>query len=247
MEWTDEAIVLGLRRQGESHAVLEAMTRERGRHLGLVRGARSQKLAAALQTGNRLRLVWRARLDEHLGIYAVEPIGFRAAGYMESPIALLAAQTLAALLRLVSERDPHPDLYAALDEVLDRIGDPVETGELVVRFELMLLEGLGIGLDLSTCAVTGATRDLAWVSPKTGRAASRAAGAPFADRLLPLPAFLAPADGSNHPPPDGADLAAGFRLTGHFLARHAAQERGRDLPETRDRLLALIQRDAGGG
>lgn len=242
MEWTDDAIVLGLRRQGEAHAVLEAMTAAHGRHLGLVRGARSRTLAAALQPGNRLTLTWRARLDEHLGFYTVEPVRLRAAELMESATGLLAAQTLAAHLRLLPERDPHPELFAALDAVLDHLGDPATAAELVVRFELLLLGALGIGLDLTACALTGATSDLAWVSPRTGRAASRSAGTPFAARLLPLPAFLAPDEGSNHPPPDMADIAAGFRLTGHFLARHAAGLDGRELPETRERLLAQIRR-----
>jgi DNA repair protein RecO (recombination protein O) len=245
MEWTEDAIVLSTRRQGEANAVLEAMTRTRGRHLGLVRGARGRRLAASLQPGNVLTLTWRARLDEHLGYFTVEPLRLRAADLMQSAIALNAVQTLASHLRLLPERDPHPALHAALDEILDRnLSDPAEAGQLVVAFELLLLDELGVGLDLDTCALTGAVDDLAWVSPKTGRAAARTAGAPFADRLLALPPFLARRPGSNHPPPSPADIAAGLRLTGHFLARHAWEPRTLDPPLSRDMLEQAIRKAA---
>jgi DNA repair protein RecO (recombination protein O) len=238
MEWTDEAIVLGLRRQGETSAILEAMTHARGRHLGLVRGARSPRLAAVLQTGNGVRLTWRARLDEQLGHFAVEPLKQRAATLMASAPGLYAAQTLTAHL---PERDPHPELHDALDAILDHVGELLATAELVVRFELMLLDALGFGLDLTRCALTGATEGLAWVSPKTGRAASRAAGAAFAGRLLPLPAFLAPDPGSNRPPPSGADLGEGLALTAHFLSRHLWEPRGIAPPASRESLLAAVR------
>eukprot|EP01037_Dinobryon_pediforme_P024910 gene24910-26872_t len=238
MEWRDEAIVLGSRRHGETSVVLEVMTRERGRHMGLVRGGRSPRYAAKVQPGNSLEVTWRARLDEHLGTFAVEPVALRAADLMASAVGLNAVQTLAAHLRLLPERDPHPELYDALGVVLDNIGDATVAGGLVVRFEVMVLESLGFGLDLATCALTDATDDLAFVSPRTGRAASRAAGHPWRDRLLPLPAFLT--DAREHHPATPADVRAGFALTGHFLARHVWEPRGLEPPLTRERLLAGI-------
>ncbi len=238
MEWRDAAIVLGSRRHGETSVVLEVMTRERGRHMGLVRGGRSPRYSAKVQPGNGLEVTWRARLDEHLGTFAIEPVALRAADLMASAVGLNAVQTLAAHLRLLPERDPHPELYDALGLVLDNIGDATVAGGLVVRFEVMVLESLGFGLDLAACALTDATDDLAFVSPRTGRAASRAAGYPWRDKLLPLPAFLT--DDREHHPATPADVRAGFALTGHFLARHVWEPRGLEPPLTRERLLASI-------
>ena len=143
-----------------------------------------------LQTGNSVQVIWRARLDEHLGNYAIEPAIFRAAKLMESPAGLYGLQALAALVRLLPERDPHPQIYSALVAMVDWLDDPVLAGGMIVRFELRMLEELGFGLDLERCAATGSNDDLAYVSPKSGRAVSRSAGEPYRDRLLALPAFL---------------------------------------------------------
>jgi DNA repair protein RecO (recombination protein O) len=248
MEWRDVGRVLGTRRLGESDALVEVMTAAHGRHLGVVKGGRSRRRAPALQIGNRLDLVWRARLDEHLGQFAVEPTDQRAAALMADPIALNGVQTLAAHLRLLPERDPHPDLFADLEIVLTHLADPPLAGELMVRFEMAIIEALGFGLDLTECALTGEgaeSADLAWVSPKTGRAAGRDAGDRWADRLLPLPRFLAEAALGGPRDPAGvgeADLRAGFDLTRHFLARHVWGARGLAAPSTRDAFLAALWR-----
>lgn len=241
MEWTDVGIVIGSRRLGEIDALVELMTAEHGRHLGVVKAGRTRRAVAGLQIGNRVRAVWRARLDEHVGTWAVEPLDARAALLMDDALGLNAVQTLAAHLRLLPEREPHPDLWAALGDVLDHLADPSRAGEAVVRFELMVIEALGFGLDLSCCALTGETTDLAWVSPRTGRAATRTAGAPHADRLLVLPAFLAPdAEARGAVRPGLADVLAGFRLSGHFLARHVWDARGITPPTTREALIAAL-------
>ncbi|MBV5264160.1 DNA repair protein RecO [Pinisolibacter aquiterrae] len=246
MEWSDVGVVLGTRRLGEADALVELMTRDHGRHLGAVKGGRSKSRVAMLQIGNRLDVVWRARLDEHMGSYVVEPADARAAALMADPLALNGIQTLAAHLRLLPERDPHPDLFADLELLLDRFDHPRLVGELMVRFELAVIEALGFGLDLSECALTGEgadTADLAWVSPKTGRAAGRAAGAPWADRLLPLPRFLAaveaPAGWGRVATPE---LRAGLDLTRHFFQRHVWEARGIVPPATRDGFLAALAR-----
>ena len=155
MEWRDEGIILGVRRHGETSAILEAMTREHGRPSGLVRGGRSRKLQPVLQPGNRVELLWRARLDEHLGTFQAEPLEMHAARLMGSAAGVFGLQTLAAHLRLLPERDPHEHLFEMLAMVLEHLEDPHAAGELVVRFELLVLEELGFGLDLSQCAVTG--------------------------------------------------------------------------------------------
>lgn len=246
MEWIDTGLVLGTRRLGEADALVELMTLAHGRHLGVVKGGRSRRRAAAIQVGNRVRATWRARLDEHVGTWALEALDARAADLMASAVALNGVQTLAAHLRLLPERDPHPELFEAMAAVIDHFGDPRLAGELVVRFEMAVIEALGFGLDLSACALTGATEDLAWVSPKTGRAATRAAGAPHAARLLALPRFLAAGAGDD-PATWGAagldDLLAGFRLTGHFFVRHVWEPRGLTPPTTRDGLIAALTRD----
>ena len=224
MEWRDEGIILGARRHGETSAILEVMTRAHGRHLGLVRGGRSRRMLPVLQPGNRVEVGWRARLDEHLGNFTVEPLALAAGRIMESACAVFGIQTLGAHLRLLPERDSHPRLHEALGVVIDHLGEPLLAAELMVRFELLVLEELGFGLDLSECAATGARERLVWVSPKTGRADSRDAGAPWADRLLPLPAFILTEAGEERAPIDDAE--AGMRLTGYFLRRDLFEPRG---------------------
>jgi DNA repair protein RecO (recombination protein O) len=181
MHWTDEGIILGTRRHGETSLIVELMTPTHGRHLGLVKGGRSRKHQAVLQPGNGVSATWRARLSEHLGNWTLEPVSSRAARLMSNAAGLYGVQLLAAHLRLLPERDPHPRLYTALGAILDDLADPLAAGELLVRFEVELLNELGVGLDLSRCAATGREDELAFVSPKTGRAVSREAGAPYGE------------------------------------------------------------------
>jgi DNA repair protein RecO (recombination protein O) len=238
VEWTDIGIVLGARRHGETSAVAELMTRDHGRHLGLVRGGAGVRLKPVLQTGNLLSATWRARLDENLGYYAVEAMDLRAASYLSAAHALYGLQHLAALCRLLPERDPHPPVFDLLEQAIAGLGPPLPAAALVAFFELQLLAELGFGLDLSSCAATGTTVDLIYVSPKSGRAVSRQAGEPWRDKLLALPAFLG-ADGESEPAaPSPADLRDGFALTGFFLARHVYDPRGEPLPAARYHFIA---------
>ncbi len=230
MEWGDEGIVIGVRRHGEHSAIVEAMTRTHGRHFGLVRGGRSRRLTAALQPGNSLGLVWRARLDEHLGAFAVEPLTSRAGRLMGSAMGLAGIAWLGALARLLPERDPHEALYEALTLIADRLDQPSIAPALVAQFEAQVLAECGFRLDLSRCAATGTTEDLAYVSPRSGRAVSFAAGEPWRDRLLPLPGFMRQGERAETAP--GADeIAAAFRTTGFFLERNVFAARGEPLPE----------------
>ncbi len=223
MQWQDEAIIIGVKRHGETSVIAELMTRGRGRHLGLVRSGRSRAMQPVLQAGNRVEAVWRARLDEHLGEFKLEPIRLRAAKLMETATAVYGVQAMGALLRLLPERDPHPHLFEALDIILDAFDDPSDAGELFVRFELAVLNDLGFGLDLTECAATGGRENLVYVSPKTGRAVSRDAGMPYADRMLALPGFLSEGAASAA---DRDSMAEAFRLTGYFLHRHVYEPRG---------------------
>src|SRR5260370_23243319 len=163
MEWTDEGIVLGVRRHGESWAIVERMTRGHGRHLGLVRGGSGSRMRPLLQPGNSVRAVWRARLDEHLGTYLIEGTRLRAATVLASSHAVYGVTHLAALARLLPERDPHEDIYDMLDRTLNDFDDIGEAAVHLVKFELAMLAELGFGLDLETCAATGETTELIYV------------------------------------------------------------------------------------
>jgi DNA repair protein RecO (recombination protein O) len=238
MQWTDEGIVLGVKRHGETSVILELMTHEHGRHLGLVRGGAGTRLRAVLQPGNSLRATWRARLDEHLGHYAVEGLNLRAAGFFSAAYAVHGVTHRAALCRLLAEREAHARIYAALEAILDGFDDPHIAAPLIASFELAFLAELGFGLDLASCAVTGATQELIYVSPRSGRAVSRQSGEAYRDKLLRLPAFLR-LDGE---PASAADLADAFALTGFFLDRHAFAPRGLALPDARSHFVTAVTR-----
>ncbi|HET6375204.1 MAG TPA: DNA repair protein RecO [Methylocella sp.] len=239
MEWQDEGLILGTRRHGESSVIVEAMTRAHGRYLGLVRGGRGKRMQPLLQTGTQAQLVWRARLDEHLGTFTVEPLKLCAGALMASAEALHAICHAAALLRLAAERDPQPELYEAGAGIAAGLGSPGTLPPVLVRFEAEVLARMGFGLDLTRCAATGVREDLIYVSPRSGRAVSQAAGEPYKLKLLPLPGFLRETSGSNPPPGEVMD---GFRLTGFFLMRHLFGPRGLPLPEARGAYLAAIQK-----
>jgi DNA repair protein RecO (recombination protein O) len=236
MEWSAEGIVIGTRRHGENHAILELMTRDRGRHLGMVRGGSSSRLRPALQAGNTVMATWRARLDEHMGVYAVEATVSRTAHLLTHPMALHAVSLAASHVRTLAERDPHPALYDTLAILLEHLDEPGVMAPLLVRFEMALLDELGFGLDLASCAGTGATDDLTHVSPRSGRAVSHAAAEPYRDRLFRLPGFLR---GNSGATPE--DVADGFRLTGHFLERHVWGPRNMPEPDCRRILITLAQ------
>jgi DNA repair protein RecO (recombination protein O) len=240
MQWTDEAIVLGVKRHGETSVILELMTHGHGRHLGLVRGGAGTRMRGVLQPGNALSATWRARLDEHLGHFAVEAVNLRAAGFLPAAHAVHGVTHLAALCRLLAEREQHAAIYGALDTILDSLEDPRAAAPMIARFELDFLAELGFGLDLSSCAATGATSELIYVSPRSGRAVSREAGEAYRDKLMRLPAFLRGETG----PPSAADLADAFALTGFFLDRHAFAPRGLTMPEARAHFLAAVMRAA---
>lgn len=243
MEWQDKGVILGVRKHGETSAIVEAMTEHHGRHMGLVRGGRSSRLRPVLQPGNSVHLEWRARLEDHLGTFKVEGDTLRAARLMDEPLGIYGLQTLAGHLRLLPERDPHKGLYEATLIVLDHLDEPEKAARLLIRFELALLDELGFGIDLSRCAATGSREALTWVSPKSGRAVSAEAGKPYADRLLALPAFLLE-EGSRPvvAGPETPKLDAGFALAFYFLERDVYGPRGIRPPDERASLIRRILR-----
>ena len=236
MQWSDEGIILGVKRHGETSVIADVLTRDHGRYLGLVRGGRSRVQRPVLQAGNSVAAVWRARIEDHLGGFVLEPVKLRAASIMDDPFRLAGLMTLTALAQLLPEREAHRRLHEASLLVLDQLEADGVWPALLVRWEMGLLEELGFGLDIAQCAATGVREGLAYVSPKTGRAVSLEAGEPWKDRLLALPAFLGAEGGS----PDRADIQAGFKLTGYFLERHVMVPRGVAMPEARDRVLGNL-------
>lgn len=238
MEWTDDGIVLGVRRHGESSAIVELLTREHGRHLGLVRGGASSRLRPILQPGNSVQAVWRARLEDHLGMYTLEGVRLRAATLLAVPHAAYGITHLASLVRLLPERDPHPMMFATVGAILDDFDDALSAGAHLVRLELAMLAELGFGLELSACVATGATSELIYVSPKSGGAVSRSAGEPWRDRLLRLPPFLR--DEELDAPYTAEDLRDGFALTGRFLLRHVLEPRGQGHSDAREGFINAV-------
>ncbi len=236
MQWTGEGLIIGVRRHGETSVIVETMTAERGRHLGLVRGGRSRKHAATLQPGNWVHLHWRARLEEHLGAFVVELQKARAADMIANRNFLYVGQVIFAHLRLLPERVPHPRLLKYALEILDSEDALCAQVQMLALFELALLDELGFGLDLSTCAVTGETEGLTHISPKTGRAVTLEAAAPYLDRLLKLPTFFANAQNA----PAG-DVLDAMQVTGHFLERHIWGVRKNSHPPEREQLLSELK------
>ncbi|MGZ5935949.1 MAG: DNA repair protein RecO [Rhizomicrobium sp.] len=244
MEWSDDAIVLSVRPHGESSTIVEVLTHSHGRHLGLVRGGASRRAKPSLQPGNTLHLNWRARLSEHLGNFTIELARARAGDMLESREALAGLNAFSAIVgSAMPEREAHEQVFDAGNILLDAMQEDgfEHWGALFVRFETGLLEALGFGLDLSRCASTGAVDNLVYVSPRTGRAVSREAGEPYKDRLFALPGFLL---GSQNITPDPAEVAAGLKLTGHFLLERVLRPHGREMPPARLHLDSLVTRES---
>ena len=236
MEWQDEGIVLSARRHGERDSIAVLLTFEHGKHAGLVRGGAGSRNRALLDIGNRVQVTWKARLAQHLGTFTLEALDQPAARILDSPLELAGLASACAMVELaVGERDPHPLLFAALLHLLERIGRGDSWTADYIRFELLLLQDTGFGLDLSSCAVTGETEGLAYISPRTGRAVTRAVGAPLAEKLLPLPQFLA--TGEAHNP---EQITQGLRLAGYFFSRHITTPNDQAMPLARERLQALL-------
>jgi DNA repair protein RecO (recombination protein O) len=238
MRWADSGIFLTGRPHGETSVIADIFTRENGRTLGLVKGGRSRRIRPVLQTGNALKVEWRARLDDQLGVYTVELGAATAARVLDDRLSLAALTALVSLLQVLPERDPHPKLFDAASECLEAAGNatfPVS----FIRFELRFLDELGFGLDLSKCAATGRSDDLAYVSPKSGQAVTRQTGEPYRDKLLPLPRFLI---GDARPcAPSAKDIADAMAMTGYFLSAHVFGEANKSIPRARDEFARLLR------
>ncbi len=239
IEWRDEGALLKVRKHGESSAIIEVFTQTHGRAAGIVRGGTSRKIAPILQPGAQLDVTWKARLEDHLGSFTVEPVRSRAAQVMSDRMALAGLNAVTSILAFVlPEREDHPPLYARTIQLLDLLGQGDVWPLAYLQWELALLEELGFGLTLDACAVTGSNDELVYVSPRTGRAVGRHAAGDWADKLLPLPPVLV-GEGDA----DIAEILTALRTTGHFLTNHLVPSLGdRTLPEARARLLDVLAR-----
>lgn len=244
MEWSDDAIVLSWRPHGETGLVLELLTRDHGRHAGLVRGGTSRRVKPGLQPGNSVHVGWRARLEEHLGSFTCELARARAGELMESRERLAGLNAFTSVTSAaMPEREAHAPVFLGANVLLDAMTsqDHAHWMTLYIRWEIGLLEALGFGLDLGECAATGATTDLTYVSPKSGRAVSRDGAGIYADRLFKLPAFLLDTSAEE---PTPQDIASGLALTGHFLLERVLVPHGRQMPSARLRLESIARESA---
>lgn len=239
MEWRDQGTVLTVRRHGETSAIIEVLTPDHGRYAGIVRGGTSRKLAPILQPGAELSLTWRARLEQHIGAFTVEPIRTRAALLMSDRLALAGLNSITALLVFcLPERESHPPIYQSSTTLLDLLSKTDAWPLAYLRWEADLLEETGFGMDLRRCAVTGSRDDLIYVSPKSGRAVSREGAGEWASRLLPLPQCLLGQSSVTD-----EEILQGLETTGYFLRNRLAANLGnRDLPAARQRLIDLLRR-----
>lgn len=239
MDWRDQGILISARRHGETAAIIDVFTEEHGRHAGVVRGGAGRKLAPILQPGAQLDVRWRARLEDHLGAFQVEPLRSRAAAAMADRLALAGLNAVTALIGFcLAERQVHTRFYRQTEQLLDLL-DQTDVWPLAyLRWESALLEEIGYGLDLTCCAVTGVREGLLYVSPRTGRAVSAAGAGDWADRLLPLPPCLR----GEGPAPD-PEIAQALRTTGYFLEHRIAPELAqKPLPEARARFVETFTR-----
>ncbi len=239
MQWDDEGIVLASRRHGETSAVVSLLTRVHGRHAGLMRGGAGRKARGMLQPGNLVEASWRGRLAEHLGSYTLEMSAAQGTKLLDDADRLAClASSCGIVEQTLPERHPYPAIYDGFCALIDALlSDNGAWAAVYVRWEVGLLDQLGFGLDLTTCAVTGGQDDLAYVSPKTGRAVSAAAAEPYKSRLLPLPAFLIGGGTA-----DADDVVAGLALTGCFLARHLLAHDAGEIAPARERFLHRMAR-----
>ncbi|WP_417207674.1 DNA repair protein RecO [Antarctobacter sp.] len=243
MDWRDTGILLSTKKHGETSLILDVFTPGHGRHAGVLRGGTSRKLAPHLQPGAQLDLAWRARLEDHIGSYTAEPQRSRAAAALGDRVALAGLNTVTALLAFcLPEREPHPALYTRSEALLDLLDRPDLWPLAYLRWELALLDEMGFGLDLTACAVTGATDNLAYVSPRTGRAVTMQAAGDWADRLLPLPPILL-GDGEA----EDTDILDGLATTGFFMENRLAPDlRDKPLPAARAAFVTRLRARAAG-
>ena len=240
MEWTSDGIVLSVKKHGETSAIIDVLTPDHGRHLGLVRGGVGRRMRPVLQPGNVINVTWRARLSEHLGYMTAELTNARFAQIMDDRKALTALNAICAVAKaIMPEREIHKDVYDATSVLISHLHNDNIWPALYVRWEAGLLSAMGYGLDLSVCAASGVTENLTHVSPRSGRAVCYREAEPYLDKMFILPQFLR-RQGEGWMPSTPEDITAGLHLTGEFLRTRILWPANKDLPEARERMVGMI-------
>ncbi len=238
MEWRDTGILLSSKAHGENSAILEVLTHKHGRHLGILRGGTSRKIAPHLQPGAQLDVTWKARLEEHMGSFSIEPLRSRAADAMAGRLSLAGLNAVTAMAAYVlPERLPCQSIFSATEQVLDLLTQMDVWPLAYLRWEQGLLEELGYGLDLGHCAVTGRTDGLIYISPRSGAAVSAEGAGDWAPKLLQLPPILR---GEGNGSPD--EILSALNVTGYFLDKHMTTDRKKSLPAAREALITRLQK-----
>jgi len=237
MDWAGVGYILSVRKHGETSAIIDVLTRDHGRHAGLVRGGVGRKLRPVLQPGNKVQLQWRARLSEHLGYFTVEALSAKSAEIMDDRLSLSGLNAVCAIAReTLPEREAHPRVYDAFEVLLANLHDPDIWPALYVQWEAGLLRAMGYGLDLGSCAATGSNDNLTHVSPRSGRAVSASAAEPYKDKLYALPSFML-----GQPVVTSQDVTNGLALTGYFLETRVQWSVNKPMPEARERMVARLK------
>ncbi len=239
MNWTDDAFVLSSKRHGESSVILYLLTKNRGKHAGFIRSINKKNIKSTIQPGNLVRVNWRARVEESLGNYNLELIESLSTNFLYNPIYLLTLSSICSLCNeTLPEREPVPSIYTCVNEIINLFSEQKEILiSKYIFFELDMLSSLGFGLDLSSCVLTGSRKDLAWVSPKSGKAVSYNSGLEYSNKLLYLPPFLIEKKYTK----DIGEIFKALTLTGYFLKKFLYKDMGRNLPLNRIRLFQKIE------
>lgn len=241
MQWSDSAIVLSARRLGERSAIVHVLTSEHGLHAGVDKAAFGKARRGVYQPGNMVQAHWQARLAEHMGMISCELMEPVASYLLDDRIALAAMTSATQMIEAVlMERDPQHDMYEHLCLLLQHLcsGDREHWLLRYVQLEYALLECSGFGLDIASCAATGKTTDLCYISPRTGRAVCKEAGQPYHDKLFPLPSYWQKESGDKIPA--YGSLMEGLRICGYFLSERVFSTRAKRIPQARERLLSLL-------
>ena len=236
MEWDDKGIIIKSYSHGEGKAIATIFTENHGRHLGYIRG--TKKLSALLQPGNVVDCRWKARLQDQLGSWIIEPSSVLQPRILQKPSLLMSMLSMCAWVDLtLAEREQHIHLYQATSDLLNKLAFKGALADYVY-YEIELLKSLGFGLDLSKCAATGSITNLTYVSPRTGRAVSAAAGEIYSDKLLVLPQFLVESCENI----SRKEILSGLHLTGYFLERFILSQLGKRMPFIRQRLIGHLRK-----
>ena len=241
MNLTDEGIAIGVKKFSDSTNLMKILTKDNGIYSGLIRIKKNQGNSGVNIPGNTLSVNWRARLSEHLGFFNTELIKSRSSNYLNSSINLEVLNSICSLMDIFPEREECIDLYNLIEELLDNLNNTRLWPFLYIKFELLFIERMGYGLDLSSCAVNGSTDNLNWVSPKTGRAVSALGAKGWEDRLLKLPEFL----GQNEiKSVSKVDLLDSLKLTEFFLIKRVYSQYAKNLSSSRKRMFDYLSDDS---